>query len=259
VSGPAHAVDFGRTARDYAAHRPGLPDEDFARLRACGVGAAGQRVLDLGTGTGQAARGLVAAGARAVGLDPSVELLHAGRELDRASGVAVARVRARAERLPFRAGSFDAVVACQCWHWFDVPRAAAEARRVLAPGGRIALVQLDWLPLPGNVVAATEALILAHNPAWALGGGDGRYPERAEHLAAAGFVEVEQHERDLELLFPRAGWRGRIRASAGVAASLAPDAVARFDAELEALLAARFPADPLPVPHRVHATLATSA
>jgi SAM-dependent methyltransferase len=252
------AVDFGRTARDYAQHRPGLPDADFARLRALGIGRAGQRVLDLGTGTGQAARGLAGPGLRIVGLDPAQPLLLAGVELVRAAGIALAgRVRATAERLPFAAGAFDALVACQCWHWLDAPRASAEARRVLAPGGRIALVQFDWLPLLGNVVAATEALILKHNPAWALGGGDGRYPARAAELAAAGFRDVLQEERDVDLPFPHAGWRGRIRASAGVAASLDAAAVARFDAEHAALLAERFPADPLPVPHRVHVTVAT--
>jgi SAM-dependent methyltransferase len=257
------AVDFGRTARDYAEHRPGLPEADFDRLRALGIGRAGQRVLDLGTGTGQAARGLAApglgiAGLRVIGLDPALALLLAGVELDRRAGLApLGRVRATAERLPFAAGAFDALVACQCWHWLDAPRAAAEARRVLAPGGRIALVQFDWLPLAGNVVAATEALILKHNPSWALGGGDGRYPARAAELAAAGFRDVLQEERDVDVPFPHAGWRGRIRASAGVAATLDAAAVERFDAEHAALLAERFPSDPLPVPHRVHLTVAT--
>ena len=42
--------------------------------------------------------------------------------------------------------------------------AALEARRLLAPSGRLVIAHFDWLPLPGNVVEATEALIKAHNP-----------------------------------------------------------------------------------------------
>jgi diadenosine tetraphosphate (Ap4A) HIT family hydrolase len=46
-------VDFGRTASDYAAYRAGFPDEFFARLADMHVGTAGQRVVDMGTGTGR--------------------------------------------------------------------------------------------------------------------------------------------------------------------------------------------------------------
>ena len=80
-----------------------------------------------------------------------------------------------------------------------------------------------------------------------------------EDLSVAGFTGLETFSFDLDVPYSHAGWRGRIRASAGVAASLAPDAVERFDAEHEALLRARFPADPLPVPHRVHVTVGTRA
>ncbi len=251
-------VDFGRAARDYAQHRPGLFPEDFARLRALGVGRPGERVLDVGTGTGDMARGLALGGARLVGLDPSPALLAAGRELDRRAGVATARALGRAEDLPFAGACFDAATALQCWHWFDGPRAARELRRVLKPGGCLAVVHFDWLPLPGNAVEATEALIRAHNPRWTLGGGDGRHPRRSEVLLAAGFAEPVVFERDVDVPFTHAAWRGRIRASAGVAASLAPPEVARFDAELAALLARDFPAQPVSIPHRVWGLVARS-
>ena len=59
------SVDFGRTARDYGAHRAGFPAEFFSRARAMGVGLAGQRVVDLGTGTGTVARYPLSSGATA--------------------------------------------------------------------------------------------------------------------------------------------------------------------------------------------------
>jgi hypothetical protein len=51
---------------------------------------------------------------------------------------------------------------------------------------------------------------------------------------------------------------GRIRASAGVGGAMQPEAIARFDTELAALLDARFPEEPLTVPHRVFAIWARS-
>lgn len=52
-------VDFGRAANDYAKHRPGFPPVFFDHVKALGIGAAGQRILDLGTGTGTLACGPV--------------------------------------------------------------------------------------------------------------------------------------------------------------------------------------------------------
>lgn len=59
----------------------------------------------------------------------------------RAAGVTVKR--AEAERLPFKDGWFERVVARMVVHLLDRPRALAEARRVLAPGGRIAVASMD--------------------------------------------------------------------------------------------------------------------
>ena len=117
------------------------------------------------------------------------------------------------------------------------------------------IAHFDWLPLPGNVVEATERLIREHNPAWTHGGGSGLHPACLADLAQAGFAGLETFSFDQAVEYSRAAWRGRIRASAGVAASLAAAAVARFDAEHEALLARNFPDDPLHVPHRCWAAI----
>ena len=249
-------IDFGRTATDYGRPRAGCREAFFARLFARGDVAPGRRVLDLGTGTGTVARGLARRGCEVTGLDPSEPLLEEARRLDRAAGIVVRYVVARAEDTGLPDSGFDAVTAGQCWHWFDRPRAAAEARRLLVPGGRLVIAHFDWLPLPGNVAAATEALILAHNPAWRGAGGRGIHPAWLTDAAVAGFRDIETFSFDVATPYTHEAWRGRIRASAGVAASLPPDDVVRFDAELAALLAADFPADPLEVPHRVWAVVA---
>lgn len=248
-------ADFGKTASDYGRHRAGFPDEFFDRLSATGILRAGMRALDLGTGTGTLARGLALRGCEVVGLDRAAPLMEQAAELDRNAGVVVRYLNAAAEDTGLPAASFDLVTAGQCWHWFDRPRAAAEASRVLKPGGRLVIAHFDWIPLPGNVAEATEMLIEKHNPKWKLGGGLGIHPLWASDIAIAGFRDIETFSFDVDTIYTHEAWRGRIRASAGVGASLTPDAVAAFDAELDTMLSERFPNDPMRVLHRVFAAI----
>jgi SAM-dependent methyltransferase len=249
-------VDFGRTAGDYAAYRAGFPKALFDRLVAMGIGRSGQRLLDLGTGTGTLARGFARRGASVVGIDPAEPLLVEARRLSQNEGVQVDYRVGRAEDIDAPDDAFEVVTAGQCWHWFDRPTAAAECFRVLVPHGALAICYFDWLPVPGNVVAATESLILRHNPVWPHSGGLGMYPLWTLDVAEAGFTRLETFSFDVDVHYSHEAWRGRIRASAGVAASLPSDAVATFDAELASLLELDFPSEPLAIPHRVWALVA---
>ena len=251
-------IDFGKTSQDYGRYRAGFPDEFFNRLAAWGIGAPGQRALDLGTGVGTVARGLASRGCKVIGLDPALALMQEAERLDAKAGVVVPHVRAVAETTGLRARSFDVVTAGQCWHWFDRPRAAEEVRRLLVSGGCLVIAHFDWIPLPGNVVEATERLIQQHNPAWHMGGGAGLYPAWFADVALAGFTDLESFTFDVFVPYSHAAWRGRIRASAGMAASLHPEQVARFDDELRQLLTQHFPQDPLAVPHRVFTLICQS-
>jgi SAM-dependent methyltransferase len=245
------SVDFGRTATEYRRYRAGFPPAFFDAVERRGWIARGQRALDLGTGTGTVARGLAERGVSVVATDPAAALLEQAAELDREAGVVVDYREGRAEAVDAPDGAFNLVTAGQCWHWFDRPRATAEAARVLAAGGRIIIAHFDWLPLAGNVVEATEHLILAFNPAWTMGGGTGLYPQWLVDLGNGGFDTLETFSMDVAQPYTHEAWRGRIRASAGVKASLDDGAIDRFDRALAEVLATGFPVDPLLVPHRV--------
>ncbi len=251
-------ADFGKTAKDYGRHRAGFPDEFYERLMAKGIVKVAMRVLDVGTGTGTLARGLAMRGCEVVGLDRSAPLMEQAAELDREARVTVKYVIAPAEQTGLPAASFDLLIAGQCWHWFDRPRAALEARRLLKPGGKLVIAHFDWIPLPGNMIEATEKLIEKHNTKWRFGGGLGIYPKWPRDIAMAGFQDIETFSFDMDAIYSHEAWRGRIRASAGVGASLSPEAVAIFDEELRAMLAERFPEDPMRVLHRVFAVIGSA-
>jgi len=248
-------ADFGKTAVDYGKHRAGFPSELFDRLAAMGIGRAGARTLDLGTGTGTIARSLAQRGCDSIGLDRSAPLMEQARRMDREAGVTVRYVEAAAEDTGFPEASFDLVIAGQCWFWFDRPRVASEARRILKPGGHLVIAHFDWIPLPGNVADLTEKLIEKHNPKWKLGGSLGIHPRCLADMALSGFRRLETFSFDLDVAYSHEAWRGRIRASAGVGASLSPEGVIVFDRELQALLAEKFPQEPLAVLHRVFAAI----
>ena len=212
-------ADFGKTASDYGRHRAGFPDEFFDRLS--GVGTSFARECARSTWEPAPARsreGLRFADARCTGLDRSLPLMEQAAELDRGAGVVVKYVNAAAEETGLPAAEFDLVTAGQCWHWFDRPRAAAESRRVLKPGGRLVIAHFDWIPLPGNMAEATEKLIEKHNPKWKFGGGLGIHPQWPRDMAVAGFKNIETFSFDLDAIYTHEAWRGRIRASAGVGA-----------------------------------------
>lgn len=103
-------------------------------------GLAGGRVLDVGCGTGALAAALAERGAKVWGIDPSAEMLAVARaRVPRGVGLKLAR----AEALPFTDGWFDAVVFSLVVHLVERLRALAEARRVLAPGGRAVVLTFD--------------------------------------------------------------------------------------------------------------------
>ena len=107
--------------------------------------AAGERLLDVGCGTGNAALLAVQAGAEVVGVDPASRLIGVARERASAEGVDVDFVVGDAESLPFEDASFDVVLSVFGVIFTDDPELAiGEVLRVLRPGGR-ALISA-WVP-----------------------------------------------------------------------------------------------------------------
>ncbi|AQA06035.1 SAM-dependent methyltransferase [Mycobacterium sp. MS1601] len=121
-----------------------IPELGPRLVQAAGINA-GQRVLDVAAGSGNAAVPAAAAGARVVASDLTPELFDAGRAHAAHHGVELEWVEADAEALPFEDNSFDAVLSCVGAMFAPHHQATAdELVRVVRPGGTIAMI--NWTP-----------------------------------------------------------------------------------------------------------------
>jgi ubiquinone/menaquinone biosynthesis C-methylase UbiE len=135
---------FDRLAPRYTALRSPAEVDSLTPIVAELAQLRGGRVLDVGCGSGSVVRQLAAGySADAVGLDRSSEMVETARR-EGASTYVVGR----AEELRFPNASFDVVLARLTVHHLDRPRAFAEIRRVLRPGGRLVITTTDPAGFP---------------------------------------------------------------------------------------------------------------
>jgi arsenite methyltransferase len=110
--------------------------------------AAGERILDVGSGPGLLARQIadaVGASGAVCGIDVSDSMLAIARGRADGAAAAIEFVNASADDLPCGDASFDAAVTTQVLEYVpDVGRAIAELHRVLRPGGRALVLDTDW-------------------------------------------------------------------------------------------------------------------
>jgi SAM-dependent methyltransferase len=191
--------------------------------------------LDLGTGTGVLARAFAQQGASVCGIDISPGQIKAARKLAQEDFVNVDFQVAAAESVPYPDHSFDVITANQCWFYFDLPKTIAEVKRLLRPEGVLVTSHFSWLPRKDRVARASEELILRYNPQWSAADWPGIVPD-FPLWAQKDFDRQGMFFFDEPVPFTHETWRGRIRASRGIGASLSPQEIERFDREHQHLL-----------------------
>lgn len=223
------AESFGTDAERYDRARPRYPEALVDRIVAA---SPGPEVLDVGCGTGIAARQFQAAGCRVLGVEPDGRMAELARRLGVEAEVATFEAWDPAGR------SFDAVVAGQAWHWVDPVAGAGQTARVLRPGGVFsAFWHVFQLPAEVSVpVAEVCERVMPDAPFdfRAALTGPALDPYRAQLDKTAdglrevgGFGDPEQWRFDWERTYTRAAWLDLMPTS-GAFTRLPPDRLAEI-------------------------------
>jgi ubiquinone/menaquinone biosynthesis C-methylase UbiE len=165
---------FDEIAAEYDRHRPAYPDHLIDQAcQVAGIGS-GDPVLEVGCGSGQLTRALLARGLHVTAVEPGKNLIAlARRNLDGAG--AVEFVNAQFEDAVLPREQFQAVFSASAFHWINPEVSWQKAADVLVPGGTLALVQYFGLEEPRSdedqeaVLAALRKVapdIAAHWPAY---------------------------------------------------------------------------------------------
>lgn len=200
------AESFGENPERYDRTRPRYPNAMVKRIVAT---SPGPDVLDVGCGTGIAARAFQAAGCTVLGVEPDPRMA----EFARRGGLEVEVATIEAWDPTGR--TFDAVIAGTTWHWVDPTAGAAKVAQVLRPGGRVALFwNVARMPQGlADTAAAALRRVLPDMPipGSAMSGGLEAYQPILTKAAdgireTGGFSDPEQWRYDWEQHYTRQEW-----------------------------------------------------
>lgn len=221
------AESFGMDAQRYDQARPGYPNTLVTRIV---TGSPGSDVLDVGCGTGIAARQFQAVGCTVLGIEPDARMA----DFARARGLQVEVETFEAWRPAGR--TFDAVIAAQSWHWVEPVTGVAKAARVLRPGGRLAIFGHAYEP-PTEVAEPFAAAYRQAAPDSPFNGQPSRRPLGLYQAAYAKFADKirqteqfnapEQWRFDWEQSYTRDQWLDLLPTTGGLT-QLRPDQLAQI-------------------------------
>ncbi len=227
--------DWGRTSQDYAKFRDIYPEIFYQKILERNIGTPGQKILDLGTGTGVLPRNMYRFGAEWTGTDASENQIQQAKLLAEQNGMHIQFQAVSAEEISFPEHSFDAVTACQCFWYFQPELLMPVLKKILKPEGRLLILQMEWLPFEDETALASENLVLKYNPDWS-GAGEKRHPVYLDEKVLESAELVSHEEFAVNVPFTRESWHGRMKACRGVGASLSGEKLAQWEQEHIALL-----------------------
>lgn len=222
------AFDWGKTSSDYAKYRDIYPKEFYEKVVSRNLCINGQKVLDLGTGTGVIPRNMYSYGAKWTGTDISKEQIEQAKLLSK--GMDIEYYANSAEALDFPENSFDIITACQCFWYFDHETIMPNLYKLLKKDGRILVLFMTWLPFEDKIAGESEKLVLKYSPTWS-GAGETMHPIFIPECYKEKFDLIYHDEYKLNVKFTRESWNGRMKACRGVGASLTSEEIQSWEKE----------------------------
>jgi SAM-dependent methyltransferase len=237
---------FEGTAEDYDRYRLPYPHALIERIRTDLRPDGTGRLVDLGAGTGQVARGLRQFFADVIAVDPEPDMVEYGRARSAREGDAIEWRLGRAEDVDFPSGSLDVVASGNAFHRFDRPVVAKKAADWLRPDGAILVMWSNAFTDPawteGGLLQAEISRVLEE---WhKRSGADARVPvgwERKEYpddvvLREAGFRRLVDHEVRLRHTWTVDTIIGFLRATSASSRAALGDFHDAFEADLRKTL-----------------------
>jgi SAM-dependent methyltransferase len=211
----AMAESFGSDAERYDRSRPTYPQALVDRILA---ESPGREVLDVGIGTGIAARGFAAAGCRVLGVEVDARMAEYAR--GRGFEVEVAKF----EEWDPAGRLFDAAISGQTWHWIEPVAGARKAAEALRPAGRLAVFwnAFRFPPELGAALSDVYARALPDSPlARGMFLGREAYAAQLAKTAhgirgAGAFGEPEEWQFDWDRRYTRDEWLDLVPTAGGI-------------------------------------------
>ena len=247
------APDFSNNLPDYESFRRPFPNRIFTEMVQRKIGLPGQRIADIGSGTGLVGHGLAGVPLDLIELDVNENLVRAAQSRRQTAlpqspiSANIKSVVARAESCPLPDTFFDGIIVAQSWHWFDRVLAPTEMLRILKPGRPIAVAYYMHVPGAHDIAGQTEKLILQFQPNWRHHNSAGINGQVLRDFQANGFKEIESLSFDIEELFSAQQWMGYVR-TLGVCNEMPPANLEKLMAKLAALLSNT--SETFPILHR---------
>ena len=246
----APGIVFGDFSEEYDRYRPDYPSALWEKL---GLGK-GDRVVDLGAGTGRASFALALCGCVVTAVEPDSQMANVIRASSARGGAKIGVIEATAERTGLGAESQNAVVAAQAYHWFEVPDSNREAFRVLRPGGIFAVFANNRKVEGSAWLEAFEELIIHFNPAHSRDYRQFDVEERLGRGIRPSAIESAVFPHSFEVDID--GFVGLARTISYVRKAINPADLVRFEGELRKLLVEAHGDQPFSVPFETKLTVA---